>query len=528
MLAWNDIQSWNASRLAALADRLAGSAGELQQQAQALRDAVDQLEWNGEAADAARTALGALHEDYQDRTEELCRVGRCVAGMADSMYPLSALVRECDDAAKTNTMEVDAAGHVADALIAYTAASGDVWDLARERTRLRREIEERVRAALIRATEIDDDAAAAIARSDRSEIPADQYRPDAVSELGTAPAAAAYWATLTPSQRTTLILEQPGTIGNLDGIPADVRDAANRRMLMLEGTRLRGVAADLRAQLDDNMFGGMFDNADAGLAETTERLAALDAIAETLGRGNRQLLVLDNKGADETLAAIAVGNVNTATHVAVFVPGLDSDVAGDIGRYDGDMEDLEAAVQQALPSGESAACVTWMNYRAPTLGWSLLDPRSTVLSPMAAALGAPRLTGFLDGLDASRSQDPHLSLLGHSYGSITAALATKGIDTAGVDELVALGSPGLGVDRIDAISVPPQHVFVGEAAGDVIADLGVFGGDPSEKPGVVSLGTDSPVDLPPSRGHSEYLTDGTATQRNVALVVAGRSAEITN
>lgn len=527
MLAWKDIQSWNAPRIAALADRLAGSATELQQQAQALRDAVDQLEWNGDAADAARAALGALHEDYQDRTAELCRVGRCVAGMADSMYPLSALVRDCDDTAKTNTMEVDAAGHVADALIAYTTASGDAWDLARDRTRLRREIEERVRAALIRATEIDHDAAADIARSDELRIPAEQHGPANMSKLGTAPANAAYWATLTPSQRTRLVLEQPGAIGNLDGIPAGVRDAANRRMLILERTRLLGVAADLQAQLDGNMFGGMFDNADAGLAETHERLAALDAIAETLARGNRQLLVLDNSSADETLAAIAVGNVNTATHVAVFVPGLDSDVAGDIGRYDGNMEDLEAAVQQALPSGESAACVTWMNYRAPSLGWSLLDPRSTVISPTAAALGAPRLTGFLDGLDASRSQDPHLSLLGHSYGSITAALATKGVDTAGVDELVTLGSPGLGIDRIDSISVPPQHVFVGEAAGDVIADLGVFGGDPSEKPGVVSLGTDSPDYLPPSRGHSEYLTDGTATQRNVALVVAGRSAEIT-
>ncbi|MDJ0393547.1 alpha/beta hydrolase [Rhodococcus sp. G-MC3] len=523
MVVWSEIQSWNASEVAALGGRLIGIADALRRETESLIDAVGLLRWYGDAADAARRAILAIHDDFLGQTNELSRVGVCVAGLATSMYPLSAVVRDCEDMAETNTMVVEVTGNIVDALGVYATASGDAWTAARDRTRMRREIEERVRAALARATEIDDDAAAAIDRTPTGPGSA-AAQPDL--DLATAPANAAYWDALTSAQRTTLLVEQPGVIGNLDGIPADIRDSANRRMLVLERTRLLGVAADLRVRLGNNHFGGLFGNADAGLEQTEKRLEALDEIAETLDTGHRQLLVLDNTSAEQTLAAIAVGDVHTATHVAVFVPGLDSDVAGDMRRYDQDMDGLENTVEHALPSGETVACVTWMNYQAPHLGWSLLDPRTTVMSPMAAALGSPRLTSFLDGLDASRSQDPHLTLLGHSYGSLTAALASKGVDSTGVDEMVALGSPGLGVDRIDTLSVPPEHVFVGESRGDVIADLGIFGGDPSEKAGVVPLATRSDTALAPSHGHSEYLTDGTVTQKNVALVVAGRSAEI--
>lgn len=100
---------------------------------------------------------------------------------------------------------------------------------------------------------------------------------------------------------------------------------------------------------------------------TKKRLEALDAISTVLDQGNRQLLVLDNSRAEDTLAAIAVGNVHTATHVAVFVPGLDSDVSGDMQRYDGDMESLEQTVRELVSPGESVSCVTWMDYQAPQL-----------------------------------------------------------------------------------------------------------------------------------------------------------------
>jgi len=239
--------------------------------------------------------------------------------------------------------------------------------------------------------------------------------------------------------------------------------------------------------------------------------------------------VLDNSSSEDTLAAIAVGNVHTATHVAVFVPGLGSDVRDDLHRYDGDIAALQRTAADLLPDGDSVACVTWMNYQAPHLGWSLLDPSRTIISPLAASRGAPRLTAFLDGLDAARGPDPHLTLLGHSYGSLVASLSLRGADTAGVDEFVAAGSPGLGFDDSAGLSVPPGHLFVAEARGDLVADLGAFGADPGGLGGIETLSTEADAAQGTSEnvGHSDYLTPGTTAQRETALVVAGQSQEVT-
>lgn len=521
MVMWNEVRSWNAAALAELATRLTASAGAFDVEADRLLACIAQLEWRGAAGDAALSKMRELHGDALRHTDELSRVGRCIRDVATSLYPLSSVVRDCDRSAEEQSMVIDDHGRVRDTVAVYATSSEDAWDTGRERLRTRRDIEERVMAALRRAEEIEVAAVAELSGT------ADERGAPAPPERGTAPANAAFWDSLTPSQRTSLLVEDPGSIGNLDGIPAQDRDAANRRMLVLEKTRLEGVAIELQSRLDGNVFGGLFDDADAGLDQTRKRLEALDEIARTLDQGNRQLLVLDNSSAEDTLAAIAVGNVHTATHVAVFVPGLDSDVRGDMHRYDEDMVGLRNTVEQMIPAGETAACVTWMDYQAPHMGWSLLDPRRTVISTMAASTGAPRLAGFLDGLDASRSHDPHLSLIGHSYGSLTAALAVRGADKTGVDEMVALGSPGLGFDRIDPLSVPPGHLFVGEARSDPVADVGIFGADPSELDGVRPLATRSDTGLQPSTGHSDYLRDGTAAQHNVALVIAGRDGEVT-
>ncbi len=525
MVAWNEVQQWNAAEISYLAKRVFDTADAVGPEIDLLSQVMGAVPWQGEAADAARSAIDALHSEYTDMVVELDRIGRCVRVASDRIYPLVSLVRDCEAMAVETSMKIDSAGNVVDGIAAYMTPSAHVWEQGRERLRVRRELAARVLEAVRRATELDEQTAtvlacavAVAAGTESAEVPAS----------GTPATYAAFWDSLTQADKTSLLVNHPQLIGNRDGIPADVRDAANRRMLTRERTRLDSVARELERSLQNNIFGGVFDNADAGLAQTRKRLDALDAITTILAQGHRQLLVLDNEGSTDSLAAIAVGNVSTATHVAVFVPGLDSDVQGDLTRYDGDMDSLKNQVEQQLPAGskDTVACVTWMNYQAPHLGWSLLNPDRTVLSPMAAAIGAPRLTAFLDGLDASRAQDPHLSLLGHSYGSLTAALALRGADTTGVDEMVALGSPGFGVDRIDRLSIPPGHLFVGEAADDLVADLGVFGGDPSWMDGALPLSTAAYGELTASSGHGEYLQAGTTSQHNIALVVSRQSSRV--
>ncbi|GGF91206.1 hypothetical protein GCM10007304_01440 [Rhodococcoides trifolii] len=284
-----------------------------------------------------------------------------------------------------------------------------------------------------------------------------------------------------------------------DPLPTAVaRDEANRRLLVAERARLLAEADRLRNTLHDNVFGGLISNADAGLEQTERRLHALDSIEAVLDKGNRQLLLLDNSGEKETIAAIAVGDVDSAANVAVFVPGLGSTVQDSIGRYDAEVAGIV---------GPGDAGVTWLGYEAPQLGWSLLDPDTSVLSGRSADVAGDALATFLDGLPA----DSHTTAVGHSYGSVVVADALTS-DTA-VDDVVLMGSPG--VDVRSAADLNAGNVYVIESPTDAVADTGWFGRDPNLLPGarvLASTGAD---------GHGQYLDAGTVSAANVAAVVSG-------
>ncbi len=150
---------------------------------------------------------------------------------------------------------------------------------------------------------------------------------------------AQWWNGLDDTARTALVAEHPERIGALDGLPAAARDLANRALLDDERRRLESVATQLRAELDAMFLGGtvidrlgvtgLFTDADAGLEQTVRKIEALDAIDATLAHGDRQLLALDLSGR-EAMAAVAVGDVDTADHLAVFVPGAGSTVQGNL------------------------------------------------------------------------------------------------------------------------------------------------------------------------------------------------------
>jgi flagellar hook protein FlgE len=76
------------------------------------------------------------------------------------------------------------------------------------------------------------------------------------------------------------------------------------------------------------------------------------------------------------------------------------------------------------------------------------------------------------------------------------------------------------------LKVPPGHLAVVEADRDLIADSGLFGGDPNMQPGLVNLSARSATaadgsSLTGSTGHNEYLLHGSTSQYNIAATVAG-------
>ncbi len=337
-----------------------------------------------------------------------------------------------------------------------------------------------------------------------------------------------WWSSLSDAGRAILVASRPELPGNLDGLPAEVRDDANR-------FRIPEERAALQAQLTQLACGGG-PSAAAQLGQVQGKLRALDAIDGTLARGDRddprQLLLLDTSGR-RVKAAVAIGDVDKAHHVAVFTPGFNSTVEDSLPGCDDQMHLLrrQAEDQSRRYGGKgSVAAVTWIGYEAPQ--WSeIRDPHRSVASEDQARTGGKVLARFLDGIDAARPLASHLTAIGHSYGSTTTGHAVQ--QAASVDDVIFCGSPGIGTSDVGDLRVPEGHAFIIEAKHDFVADLGWFGDDPNQLDGLTDLysgpGTaPDGAELKEVTQHSNYLAPHSTSQHkdstsqyNMSVVVAG-------
>ncbi len=152
-----------------------------------------------------------------------------------------------------------------------------------------------------------------------------------------------------------------------------------------------------------------------------------------------------------------------------------------------------------------------------------LDPSDSVAGEEPARRGAASLSGFLDGINGSRTDDPHLTALGHSYGSTTTGLALQ--QAQGVDDLVFFGSPGIGTSDVADLNIPEGNTYVLEADLDGVADLGRFGADPNQLDGATNLSSREQTldgrDYSGVEWHTNYLGGGSTSQYNMGVIVAG-------
>ena len=351
-----------------------------------------------------------------------------------------------------------------------------------------------------------------------------------VVEQGPA-AVARLWEGLGPVAREALLAAIPAVLGRTDGLPASVRDQANRLVL---GDELR----ELRGRREAGTLTG----------EQRDLLERAEAVQNALARADRyvdprtgdlagaQLWAYDPRayGGDGAVA-IALGDLDTAEHVAVRVPGITNDIL-----------DTPTLTQEATNLYESArtagrgsvASLFWLGYDAPDAAW---DPAT--LTEGRAEDGGGRLADAVDGLRASRRDHAHLTLIGHSYGSTTVGYAMSE-HRPHVEDVVVAGSPGLGadVDHASDLGVSGGHVYVARNSRDPIAMLGDqgavslgtvgvgLGADPSEddfgavrvraeatdRAGYVGLGD-----------HGKYFAPSSESLANIGLVVAGRGADVT-
>lgn len=552
------LRRWRPDLLAAVADtveaRRAGldAMGARWQQAGDLgggdlgAGGIGSAGWAGAAAAVASTRHTEADAERRHLAESLSAAARALRRAADEAVVVARLAEHVTQVSDQHGLAVTDDARVvlvpgwhlpADPAVAQTVS------LVREGAA--EQVRGLVDALLAHAAQVDCDLASALGASalrgtvgigaladPAMSVPRADLPPGLGGPGWTAHDTAAWWSLLTPSDRERLVAEHPDAIGGADGLPAAVRDRANRarldqaeRDVMAERDRLHAPWSPfLPLPIADERWL-------AASRRVLDQLASLRALRAVLAQADgrtRQLLCLDLSGR-LTRAAVSVGDVDRAGHVAVFVGGLSTTVNGDVQRYDARLSELtDLAERQAREHGDGrpVAAVTWMGYEAPQ--WDdVLDPRRSVLTPSAAMTGAPPLARFLSGLDGAdpAGGSPHLSVWAHSYGSTTAGLALSGAQT-GVDDLVVLGSPGLGVREVAQLHLAPGHLHVLENADDVIADLGVFGADPDHLRGADVLSTSSAT-LPGggtgarSAGHSGYLSPGSTSAWNLAAVAAG-------
>ena len=352
----------------------------------------------------------------------------------------------------------------------------------------------------------------------------EQPRPSSLADLvaSRAPASevAGWWDTVDRASRAELLATSPEAIGNLEGVPYQVRDVANRSFLS-------GTIAGIEARISDGSVGR------AASEDLRAQLHMLQQVAAAVETGEsglpRTLITLDIS--DGGRAVIAVGDLRTAEFVSYLVPGMFYSVDSEIGSWAGAADQLaadQAAWLSKLAPGQYAdpaaavATVAWIGYHTPTV--------VNVASLDLAREGRDALTESLRGLDAIRgdADKPYLSVLAHSYGATAALLALEENDIT-VDALAMVGSPGSPADNVGQLKVRDGNVWVADASWDPVSSTGVFGSQPlSSGYGAHHFGVGGAVDpltgkaLSGSVGHVDYFTSGSESFRNMALIGIGR------
>jgi hypothetical protein len=330
---------------------------------------------------------------------------------------------------------------------------------------------------------------------------------------------AAAWAALgfTDADLRALPLTTQLQLAGLDGVPAAQRDIASRVVLSAAVRdperlyRLMGLPYTYGAvSLDE------FRKQVIGLRDGLKRADRLAADVRAPSRAVAQLVGFGvSNGA--LVAAVALGDLDTASNVTVNVPGamttLDS------------MDEKVRAANGLLGTAwkhrrsESFAIVSWIGYRAPGV--------IEVPGQDRANAGGANLASFLDGIHDSRRTAPQsVTVLAHSYGSTTAAEALAQTRHR-VDSFVTYGSVGF-TDTTTPEHLNVSRVSATEGAEDHTARFGRVGRtDPRDLPDVDTFSAEAGGGSKAVTGHDMYPESGVGylsrdatSQQTIAKIIA--------
>jgi len=310
-------------------------------------------------------------------------------------------------------------------------------------------------------------------------------------------------AEMTGEQRQTLIDGFPRQVGNTDGVPWDMRIAANR-------TNIAQAVLDEHDPRRTAFYLGL--------------LAEIDAPDGSGLRVDRQILAFDP---DRASLVELSGDVAAASSVAVLIPGMNTAIERSAA-------DTATARRMVQATGGEVAAITYLGGPFPRSD-DLAVAVARAADPRFALEMAPRLVSFSSDVDrtvdASGRNIP-VTYIGHSYGgSILGTAEALGMTA---DRTLYLASAGAGVgvdDSGDWHNRNPDVLrFSMTAPGDVIQLVqgipgGPHGADPDRMANVIHLATGNYDDGWPFVGpqtHTDVLDDPASDAwRNILAVITG-------
>ena len=382
---------------------------------------------------------------------------------------------------------------------------------------------------------------------------------------------------------------RPDEIRHLDGLPAYARDRANKHALdgylHADGTYRAGAFEESKEELsaateEYNKAKKEYlkaasetstNHIPADLREkyrkAAERMRVAQEHYDDLSAIRRQtndferaksglppayLLDFDyDKDHQRTTAIVSSGNPDTATHVSTLVPGIGTNVRGDLGDYMEINERLRKQTKHAGINPNNVATISYLGYVAPKNDGTNIRQAADI---GFADRAAPKLARFEEGLRASAEANNHNflnTLIGHSYGSTTSGKSMTLVAPGTVDRFIMCGSPGSGAHSIDAYNIPKKYVYESSIPeGDAVQGLGPdasYGTNPRKLEGITHLSGDAtdakdywhtydsllkhPFD--PGKASADYLANSfknhmayfekdTRTSQDFANIIAGK------
>jgi hypothetical protein len=579
----SDIETWNVGALQSIAHELGGELKTIEDVASDL-ELISRLPgWDSPAADAAR---GKISETTGKVLDDAAVIGAVAQLASETAAAVAKLHTELD----AIRADVSAQG-------GYLTLSdnGDVTinappDMRDELRPIADNIEARAKALIHQAEDVDADCAEVFGHVESGDITAggatdvpsaqemgrDQsglsapYPPEGEGVMPED--VTAWWNALSEEEQNRVKAEHPDWIGDRDGVPTPVRSDVNKAQLDRELVDAQR-AVDELPTFEEYAGAGSSgpgsaakrDAYDRMVAAANDRLNEARALKGAMSEGgdannpyddNKYLMLLEYPEGRETRAAVAVGNPDTAEHVSVTTPGVDTR-ATSVPDMVMEASNLRSETQnQLLLAGradEQVATIAWLGYEPP--GKSDISVLEAGFEDRANE-AAPDLAEFYRGINATNEHgsDVHLSALGHSYGSLTTAQALNELGQTGVvDDAAFYGSPGLGhmndggapINDESDMFLADGHAYVMSAPGDWISDeikigpftfpslgdAGQFGPNPTSLP-LEQLSSDasvSPTDNLPRSGassHADYPRIGDydrlrTTGYNLAIITGG-------